>query len=388
MTDIIVTGYIVKFPLGGMTWNYLQPVIGLKKLGCNVYYFENSPWTNACYNPDLNLYSDDCSYGVNYLKEIMNHFGLAKNWVFIDNSGKHYGLNQKETKNLLEQADALIDYSGTSWLPDFSKCKKLIYFDGGPGYTQFRYAQMIKSEIKQPNNWRNFSIYDHCYSFGLNIGEPDCSIPTSGIKWEKMHRPVVLNLWEPNIDPTCEKYTTIMSWSTGSMEYEGETYGPKSMEFLKFLDLPNLTNEKFELAIGGGLKEKDSSMLKNAGWNITNAPKLTKDLWATQEYIQKSKAEWTVVKNAYVKTWSGWFGNQSACYLASGKPVLIQDTGFSKYYSSDKGLIAFKDLDDVLVGFNDIRDDYVSQCEAARQKAEKYFNSNHILKDFLQKTKL
>jgi hypothetical protein len=387
MTDIIVTGYIVKFPLGGMTWNYLQPVIGLKKLGCNVYFVENSPWENACYNPESNQYGDDCSYGVNYLKEIMDRFGLSENWVFVDSSGKHHGLSIKETKNLVKHADALIDYSGTSWIPDFINCKKKIYIDGGPGYTQFRYAKMV-SDKRRSNNWRDLSQYDHCFSFGLNLGEPDCPIPTSGIKWEKMHRPVVLELWRPKIDPGCEKFTTIMSWSTGSIKYKGETYGPKSVEFIKFLDLPGLTQEKFELAIGGGIKKKDSAMLREAGWNLTSAPRLTKDLWTTQEYIQNSRAEWTVVKNAYVKTWSGWFGNQSACYLASGKPVLIQDTGFSKYYPSDKGLIAFNDLEETLSGIKEINQDYISQCEAARQIAEKHFDSNTIMKDFLHKTQL
>ncbi|MCK4830410.1 glycosyltransferase family 1 protein, partial [bacterium] len=177
---------------------------------------------------------------------------------------------------------------------------------------------------------------------------------------------------------------SVMNWSPYKpITYNGETYGLKDVECQKFIDLPGLTNQKMELAMSGGIKPKE---LVDHGWKLVSGiAKVRRDMWAYQRYIQRSRAEWSVAKNLYVDTKCGWFSERSACYLASGKPVLVQDTGFSKYIPTGKGLLEFNDMDGILKGIDEINDDYVSHCEAARQIAEKYFDSDIVLKDLLRK---
>jgi len=191
-------------------------------------------------------------------------------------------------------------------------------------------------------------------------------------------------MWPPKIDPNLDTFTTVMSWRPNSaITFNGEKYGQKDVECLKFINLPKLTKQKIELAISGGLKPIE---LLEHGWNLVSGiAKKRRDMWAYQRYIQRSRAEWSIVKNIYVKTHCGWFSERSACYLASAKPVLVQETGFSKYLPTGKGLVAFEDMEGILKGIDEINNDYISNCEEARNIAKKYFGSDIVLKDLLKK---
>jgi hypothetical protein len=373
---ILVTGYIVRYPLGGLTWHYLQYILGLSRLGHDVYFLESANYPQACYDADLDIMTDNCSYGLKYLQNIMTHYNLSNKWVFIDYNKKYFGLDKKQTIDLIKNVDLLIDVGATCWIPELERSNKKIFVDSDPVHTQIRIALGKGSLVKRIDQ------YDSYFTYGTNIGEPDCRVPTCGIEWHKTRQPVVLDLWSHFTNPKLEYFTTVMSWSNGlgNVVYEGETYGFKNVEFQKFRELPKFTNQSFELAISGSAPR---NLLRKLGWNIRNTLVITKDPWSYQQYIQDSRAEWSVARNSYVKARSGWFGDRGACYLASGKPVLLQETGYSKYLPTGEGLITFQTMEDIIEGINRINEDYSSHCEAARRIANKYFNSEKVLSDLL-----
>lgn len=386
MTKVIVTGMIARFPVGGNTWSYLHYILGLKRLGYDVYYLEDS-YDLLCYNPELNITDTDCSYCANYLKSIMNSkkINMRSKWAYRI-GGECYGMSEGDIVRLCRDAEMLINVSGSvlldSWLmrKEYENIDKKIFIDTDPAFTQFKFVS--DPESKDYGN-RSLAKHDVYFTFGENIGKPDCRVPDCGFKWNKTRQPIVLDMWSPRIDTNLDTFTSVMNWSPyRPITYDGETYGQKDIECRKFIDLPKLTNQKIELAMSGGIKPEE--LLAN-GWKLVSGiAKERIDMWAYKRYIQRSRAEWSVAKNIYVKTRCGWFSERSACYLSSAKPVLVQDTGFSKHLPTGRGLLAFSDMRGILKGIDEINSDYVSHCEAARQIAEKYFNSDIILEDLLR----
>ena len=390
MSKAIVTGLIARFPVGGNTWSYLQYVLGLKRLGYDVFYLEDSS-DLLCYNVKLNATDTDCTYCADYLKSVMGSkkINMSEKWVYRVGD-KCYGMPESDVDELCKEAELLVNVSGAllldSWLPRrYENIGKKIFIDTDPAFTQFRIAS---DQERKDYSTKSFVKHDVFFTFGENIGSPDCNIPECGVKWSKTRQPIVLDMWQPKIDPNLNIFTTVMNWSPYRqlLTYEGEKYGQKDAEFLRFIDLPKLTEQKIELAMSGGIKPRE---LMGHGWKlVSGVAKERRDMFAYQRYIQNSRAEWSVAKNAYVKTRCGWFSERSACYLASAKPVLVQDTGFSKHLPTGKGLLAFDDMEGVLNGINEINSDYVSHCEEARQIAEKYFDSDIVLKDILHQAGL
>jgi len=226
--------------------------------------------------------------------------------------------------------------------------------------------------------------HDKFLSFGENIGRSHCLIPTALFSWQPTRQPIVLDCWEklgPAVRDVC---TTVMSWQPdgGSVTVNGLVYGGKHAEFGKFINLPRRTPQVFELAIGGGLPPVD--LLRQHGWHVIDAYTVSPDPWKYREYICTSKAEFSVAKQAYVATRSGWFSCRSACYLAAGKPVVVQDTGFSEHLPTGEGLLAFSTEDEALEAIERINRDYQRHAVAASRLAREYFDSQRVLQAFLQ----
>ncbi len=409
MAKIIVIGQIAKYPLGGVTWDWLNYILGFRKLGHTVHYFEDGPkWL---YNPIENKVTLS-DYNITYLKRAMGEFGFNSNWTYLSRSktlstSTLYG--NENIKDIFQSADAIFNICGSSdmnkLIKDFSipKNVKKVYVDGDPMINQIK---MVKEKKGKTSSFKN---HDFFFTYAENIGEKDCAIPLQKeIKWIKTRFPIYLPEWTSEINKKADRFTTIANWqSYKGFLYKGEKYsGSKSIEFLKFKDIPNISKQKLSLAIIADTEEKEKvfkkenmqkklkdtsfignknnlQKMKDGGWVIEDAIQASSDWNIYKDYIKSSKGEWSVAKNIYVKAKTGWFSGRSTCYLASGKPVILEDTGFSKFIPTGKGLFSFKNKEESLKAIEEINNNYEYHSKEARKIAEEFFDSSKILKEML-----
>jgi hypothetical protein len=259
------------------------------------------------------------------------------------------------------------------------QAQRRVFVDTDPGFGQMWQA------LGQAEPFRGHDAY---VTIGENIGRPECTIPTLGIDWITTPQPVVLEQWPPQPNGSDGAFTSIGAWRGpyDPIEYDGVTYGLRVHEFRRFLELPRRTGHAFELALDIDPGEmRDLEALRGHGWRLVDPGEVASGPFAYREYIGRSKAEIMVAKGIYVQSRGGWFSERSICYLASGKPVLAQDTGFGDRYPTDEGLVAFRTLDEAVAGVEDISRDYARHSRAARAIAEEYFDSDKVLARLLDK---
>src|SRR5262249_9337376 len=219
-------------------------------------------------------------------------------------------------------------------------------------------------------------------------GAPDCDMPVGPFRWLPTRQPVVLDLWD-TAGPGGAAYNTITTWHNKGKDvtYRGETYyWTKDREFEKFLDLPRLRPVPFELA--AGVDEGARGRLLERGWRLTHSIPISEDVDRYRAYVQGSRGEFTVARDQYVRPRTGWFSDRSACYLAAGRPVITQETGFSKFLPTGKGLFGFSGMDDVLAAIDEIESDYEGNCRAAREIADEYFAAEKVVGGLMERAGL
>ena len=249
-----------------------------------------------------------------------------------------------------------------------------IYIDLDPGYTQFWHAAGNPGPRLEGHNFY--------YTVGENIGRPGCSIPTGGISWRPIRQPVVLEHWPACAPGDVRLFSTIASWRGpyGPAQHAGTTYGLKAHEFRKFVELPRRVDQRFEIALDiDPADERDLVALRDHGWHVVDPGVVASGPVGFREYVQASGAEFSVAQGIYVETQSGWFSDRTVRYLASGRPALVQDTGFGRKYPLGEGLVAFRTMDEAVTGARQIAGDYKNHCRAARAIAENYFDSGRVL---------
>jgi hypothetical protein len=227
-------------------------------------------------------------------------------------------------------------------------------------------------------------------TIGLNMGDSDCGIPGGDVDWITTPQPVVLAAW-PARRPGGDAFTSVITWrgAYAPVERGGRTYGLRVHEFRKFLDLPRRSGRRFELALDIHPDEqRDLALLRDRGWSLADHGTVTGDPESYRRYLQRSRGEVMIAKNMYVDTHSGWFSDRSVCYLASGRPVLAQDTGWTRHFPAGEGLLAFTTLDEAILGIEEIERDFERHCRAARRMAERYFDSDLVLRRLLQKLEM
>ncbi|HWP58456.1 MAG TPA: hypothetical protein VNL14_11250 [Candidatus Acidoferrales bacterium] len=380
---IIVTGLIATHRFqGGVTWDYLNVVLGLKRLGHDVYYLEDTGgWP---YHLDGAI-AYDPKPTVDHLAGVMAAFGLAANWAYhFPTRPQWFGLSDRKREEVVRSADMLINVSGTLERPDrYRQAKKLVYVDTDPVFTQ------IKAAGSDPEFRARVNAHDVHFSFGETLGE---ELPDTGHLWHPTRQPVVLDEWRSTAAPR-NAFTTVMNWSSYDViRYRGRTYGQKDIEFVKFLDLPQRVSPiPLELALHKAVswpsQEADPGrcgsapreILRERGWRIVDPIEVCADFASYRRYIQASKGEWSVAKNAYVAGRSGWFSCRSACYLAAGRPVVVQDTGFSRALPVGEGIVSFSSLEEAEAGIREVEGNYERHAKAAREIAEAYFDSGKVL---------
>jgi hypothetical protein len=377
---IVITGLLGQYSFGGVIWDYIQYLIGFRDLGHEVWYLEDTgTWP---YDPVGQTYSEDCSHSVGYLDRMMTEFGFGGRWIYRNGADqKFHGAGETAARDLIKNADLLLNVSSAGWLKDYDfGVKHQMFIDGDPMFCQIGLHDPAQAEYNA-----RVRAHDSHFSFGLNLGAPGCRVPDTGIAWKKTVQPVALQYWPFEEKEPIDHYTTVMNWASyAPKEWRGEAYGQKDLEFQKFKTLPQRTPQKLAMAMGKGLgNQRPDAELRGLGWTILEPDEVTPDHHAYRKFLSESKAEWSIAKNGYVKSWSGWFSCRSACYLAAGRPVLVQDTGWSQYLPAGKGLLKFDTMDDCVAGIEAINGDYAAHRRAARALAEEHFEAKKVCHDLL-----
>jgi hypothetical protein len=300
-------------------------------------------------------------------------------WVISANGDVLYGRPAADLRAVAERAEFLVNISGNlsapSVLPLF---RRRAYVDIDPGYTQFWHSAGQLGDT--------LSLHDAWFTVGENIGTQSSLIPTDGIRWQALRPPVVLQEWPAQREVNADRLTTIAAWrgAFGSIEAGGRPYGVKAHQWRGFFELPSLIPQELEVALAiDPADEKDRMSLVDSGWRLVDPMEVAGDPDRFRSYIQGSGGEFSVAQGIYVETNSGWFSDRTVRYLASGKPVLVQDTGFSRTLPTGEGLVAFTNLREAVHGAKRISASYESHVQAARQIAEQYFDSDRVLGTFL-----
>lgn len=381
----IVTGMVVTYPVGGVAWDYLQYALGLEQLGFEVYYLEDTGWQT--YDPQKHEYGEDCSAGVEFLQRTLDRLSptLARRWHVRNMDGKTYGLGPAEFAKVVAGADLFLNVSGGTLLrDDYMQCPRKVLIESDPGWNHFvNFPKWDKNpRWLGSHGWR---AHDHFFTYAQCIGQPECKLPELGIRWQPTRPVVVMNQWQP-IEPA-EKWTTVMTWNNFGKPviHDGVTYGTKELEFQRIETLPTRTKARLETAAGGS---PPIDHWRKLGWSVIDSHTVSASADDYRNYIQRSRGEFSVAKNLYVATHSGWFSCRSICYLAAGRPVVVQDTGFTGIIPSGDGLLAFSDLDEAVSAIDRVEGNYASHSEAARQIAQEYFSAEKVLPDILTRVGL
>ncbi|GAA4452703.1 hypothetical protein GCM10023189_16540 [Nibrella saemangeumensis] len=377
MATIVIGSYMVRYPLGGnLSWA-LQYLVGFKELGHEVYMVEKYAYPNSCYNPVEGVLSDDCTYGVKIVSDLLARYGLVKNWCFVENGDIYHGLSREQVNDIFRRADVYIE-SGAhgSWEEESALAGLRVYIDVDPAYSHIRLDYALKHAMRIP-------VYDRYFTNGMNVGKTGNIIPTGGINWGYIFNPVSTSLFNRQLPPVKAPYSTIMNWkSYDCVEYNGVVYGHKDIEFTKFVSLPQLVDSPLEVAVSGINGDTEQS-LKKVGWQINNAQAVTFTFDTFQQYLSSCRGEFSVCKNMYTATQSGWFSDKSAAYMASGRPVVVQDTGFSDYLPVGEGLFAVNDVTEAQLAIETIESNYQWHCQKAYEIACEYLESKKVLSKFL-----
>jgi len=372
---IVVIGTMASDPYAGMAWMHMQMVVGLRRLGHDVYYFETtSSWP---YDPIQQSRVCCSEYAVSYLARVAEKFGLADRWAYRRSYGDKawFGLDRSRAEELLAHADVVLNVAGATRLAEEElKVGRLVYYGTDPVCQEIAVAngdEDIRTLIEE---------HDEFVTYGENIGSPDCPVPPFHPLRARTRQPVLVDLWA-NGAPSNPLFTTVCNWRQDGhdVNFQGETYyWSKHLEFLKFIDLPRRLGQPIELAMGlANVEPDDGHMLKDYGWRLVDAHPFTTEPWPYRDYVRSSTGEFTVAKDQNVRLRSGWFSERSACYLAAGRPVITQDTAFP--LPTGEGLFAFKTMDDILAAFEAICSDYGRHARAARAIAEEYFRAETVL---------
>jgi hypothetical protein len=381
---ILVFGYMIRMPLGGLVWHYLQYALGLADLGHDVYYLEDSCFfeddqQHWFHNPDTGVMGSDPAPGMRFIRNQLRGTPLDGKWALYRPRDDHWsGPASEAVPELCRTADLLLNVSAANPIREpFLQVPRRVFLDTDPAFSQVR---ILTCPYRSALAGRHTSFM----TFGENIGKESCSSPTAGLSWTATRQPIVLAHWPVTPGPELGNFTTLLAWdSFRSEEYEGVRYGMKSESFQDVLDLPRRSPARFELS----LFEPDAvpPEVGERGWCIHDGQAATRDPLRYQRYVRQSKAEFSVAKQGYVRSQCGWFSDRSATYLASGRPVILQDTGFSDVLPTGEGLLRYRNLEDATGAVAAVEGSYQLHCDAARDLAVEYFDSKKVLTDLIAK---
>jgi hypothetical protein len=380
MARVLLGTYMVRFPLGGMLSWPLQWMLGCRRLGHDVHLVERASYPAACYDPIANRMSDDCSHGMAVVADLLARHGLVGRWCYVDAANRHYGMSPTQVRRLFSSADVFVDL-GTqgAWLEEAQDAGLRVLVDGEPGYTQMK-MQRSRTAVDSGYDLLDSGSYDCYYTNGHNVGTAASSAPTAGRQWRGVFNPVVVDLFPFAPGPHDAPFTTLMNWRAHDpLEFEGRLYGQKDQELRRFIGLPAMTDVPLELSVSGPAVPVRE--LRRHGWRVASGLEVG-SFDSFRDYIQASRGEFTVAKHVFVATRSGWFSDRSAAYLASGRPVVMQDTGFGDHLPCGEGLFAVRTVQEAAAALEEIAVGWWRHAAAARQIAIEHLDAERVLGRF------
>lgn len=378
MKKILVLGYIVRGPLGGLVFHHLQYVLGLQRLGYEVLFLEDSEDYPACYDPSRNQLTEDATYGLHFIRQVFTQYGLAHNWAYYDAHQNHwYGRSVAGVQDFCAGAELLLNLSGSNPLRSWTeKIPRRIYVDTDPVFTQIH-------NLQKPDARERCAAHTRHFTFGENIGQADCSIPDDGFHWLSTRQPVVPAVWSQRKLPSGAPFSTVMQWdSYRELIYSDRRFGMKSASFDPYFTLPERVASTFCLAMGSATAPLDQ--LQKYRWQVRDAQEVTSTPASYQQFISDSLAEWSVAKHGYVDARSGWFSERSCAYLASGRPVVVQDTGFSNYLPVGRGIYTFNNVDEAVAAIQKVEQDGAKLEAACLALIAEFFDYRVVLPPLLE----
>jgi hypothetical protein len=379
VTTIVVAGALANKPLsGGEAWVRLSWTLGLRRLGFDVWFVEQIS-ASDCVDVAGHLAPFAASVNRAFFRGVVATHGLAGRAALLCDDGQTEGVPRCTLRDALHDAVLLVNISGH--LRDrtlLGAARRRAFVDIDPGYTQIWHLQGLGDD--------RLDDHDCLFTIAENIGRPGCRIPTLGLRWHTVRQPVVLDDWPVLAATERDRFTTVGTWRStyGALELDGVRYGQKVHQFRRFLELPARAGARFELALDIDPAETpDLEALDRHGWHRANPRRVAGDAEAFRRYVQGSGGEFSAAQGVYVDTMSGWFSDRSVRYLASGRPVVVQDTGFDRHLPVGDGLHAFRELSDAAAAVDSVLSDYDGNSRAARAIAEEYFDSDIVLARFL-----
>lgn len=379
---VIIGGFLGLLPIGGVVWDYIQYVIGFQLMGFNVYYLEDTK-----IYPVFGKTWDDSSETVKRLHEIMKFFNLEDRYIYLDElTQQFFGRSKSEYLELCKAADIFINVSCANVIrEEYSNIPIRILLDTDPMFTQIQINSdqtftAGNSNLKELAKW-----HTHHFTFGENIFSKDCLIPEGEFSWITTRQPICMNYWDYKKLPASKPlFSTLMNWKAGKkFQYDGQDWGQKDVTFPLIQDLPNLLpHTSFKLAVSQTVVDEERGRyekLLESGWDVVSSEEASGNHLLYQEFINSSSGEISVAKETYVKAKTGWFSCRSACYLAAGRPVVAQDTGWSEYYPTGLGLFSFSNKNEALEAIREITENWKVHSLGAREIAEAYFDHKIVL---------
>lgn len=379
---IIFSGSIGRFPVGGHGWINLQYLLGLQALGHDVFYLEDCGEESWVYDWENEESTNDLEYPTTYIRDCLEPFGFQGKWIYRAGN-QSQGMALDEFMDVCSQAELLIVRAVPLclWRAEYDWPKRRIFIDADPGFTQL---SLVSGDPQLANT---IAHCDHLFTIAQRMGAADCSIPAGGHQWIKTLSLVWLQEWPLVEDSASSHFTTILQWksygkshSYKKVMHQGVHYGQKDQEFAKFLSLPKYTTQLFRMALTGGSPQQ----MSEHGWEVVPGWLVTQTPLSYRKFIQDSRAEFSVAKQGYVFSRGGWFSDRSACYLASGRPILVQDTGLSDCLPTGKGILTFSNFSEALEGIEAINADYEQHRIVARQIAVEYLATDRVLPPLLE----
>jgi hypothetical protein len=377
---IVVAGALAQRPRqAGHTWQFLQYLLGFRRLGWDVLFLDALE-PEMCATNGVEAVSVENSLNLTYFRAVMEEFGFEDSCALLSGGRSVFGLSKDIVLERTRQSALFLNVMG--YVTDeevLAAAPRRVFLDTDPGFGQMWQALGLADV---------FTGHDAWVTIAENMGRPGCKIPTCGLDWLTTRQPVFLEAWQDGAGDAQAAFSSVGAWRGpyAPVEFDGVTYGLRVHEFRRFVELPQLTGRRFELAFAIDSKEeRDLELLHEHGWQLVDPDAVACDPDTYRSYLHRSAAELMVARGMYVQTRSGWFSERSSCYLAGGRPVLAQDTGLDGLYPLGEGLIAFSTVDEAVAGVEEISAHYEHHARAARELAEAYFDSSAVLSRLLGK---
>lgn len=381
MRDVaVLSGYFVRCPLGGYAWQILHYLWGLRACGFDAYFYEDTAYHPDCFDPFRGQMPAPPGAGLRVAGEFLRQFEFGDRWMFFDaERGRHFGRGAEESADILASARLLISLAAVNRLPR-SVGRTRVFIDIDPGFTQAKAAEDA--------NLRDYlAEHDVHFTIGERIGRLDCPVPRGGIDWRATRQPIATEIWEP-LAGDGDAYTTVGRWDEQRRDVTigGRSYSwSKRREWMRVLDLPARTGCRFRLAMDVDRSASDADLLRRHGWEIVDPIAVSRDPFAYREFLRGSRGEFTVSKAVTVQLRTGWFSDRGACYLAAGRPVVVQDTAFGEFLPTGRGLLCFTDVASAQSAIAAVESDLAAHRAAARDIARNYFEAGAVMADLLRR---